>query len=58
MILIVGPGEGRSVVVDPHAGLVVVRAMPGELRDVGAYLGNAEDNLQRQVILEAKIIEV
>jgi MSHA biogenesis protein MshL len=58
LILIVGPGEGRSVVVDPHAGLVVVRAMPGELRDVEAYLGNAEENLQRQVILEAKIIEV
>jgi len=58
LILIIGPGEGRSVVVDPHAGLVVVRAMPGELRDVEAYLGNAEDNLQRQVILEAKIIEV
>jgi MSHA biogenesis protein MshL len=58
LIVIVGPGEGRSVVVDPHAGLVVVRAMPGELRDVGAYLSNAEENLQRQVILEAKIIEV
>jgi MSHA biogenesis protein MshL len=58
LILIIGPGEGRSVVVDPHAGLVVIRAMPGELRDVGAYLSNAEENLQRQVILEAKIIEV
>jgi len=58
LILIIGPSEGRSVVVDPHAGLVVVRAMPGELRDVEAYLSNAEENLQRQVILEAKIIEV
>ena len=55
---IVGGGEGRSVVVDPHAGLVIVRAMPGELRDVGAYLSDAQDSLQRQVILEAKIIEV
>lgn len=55
---IVGQGEGRSVVVDQHSGLVVVRAMPGELRDVGAYLDSAQESLQRQVILEAKIIEV
>jgi MSHA biogenesis protein MshL len=58
IVSIVGNGEGRSVVVDPHAGLVIVRGMPGELRDVGAYLANAQDSLQRQVILEAKIIEV
>ena len=55
---IVGSGEGRSVVVDRHAGLIIVRAMPGELRDVGDYLDNAQDSLQRQVILETKIIEV
>ncbi|MDH3534639.1 MAG: pilus (MSHA type) biogenesis protein MshL, partial [Gammaproteobacteria bacterium] len=55
---IVGDGEGRSIVVDRHSGLVIVRAMPGELRDVGAYLANAQDNMQRQVILEAKVIEV
>ncbi|NNE63724.1 MAG: pilus (MSHA type) biogenesis protein MshL, partial [Gammaproteobacteria bacterium] len=55
---IVGDGDGRSVVVDRHAGLIIVRAMPGELRDVAAYLENAQGSLQRQVILEAKIIEV
>ncbi len=55
---IVGGGANRSVVVDRHAGLIIVRAMPGELRDVGTYLENAQSSLQRQVILEAKIIEV
>ena len=55
---IVGKTDGRSVVVDSHAGLVIVRAMPGELRDVGEYLSSAQKSLQRQVILEAKIIEV
>jgi MSHA biogenesis protein MshL len=55
---IVGSGEGRSVIVDPQAGLVVVRAMPGELRDVRGYLSAAQNNLQRQVVLEAKILEV
>lgn len=58
LVSIVGDGQGRSVLVDRHAGLVIVRAMPGELRDVETYLKNAQDNLQRQVILEAKVIEV
>ena len=32
--------------------------MPGELRDVKTYLDHAQDSMQRQVILEAKVIEV
>ena len=58
LLMIIGEGKDRSVIVDPNSGLVVVRAMPGELRDVEDYLSHAQDNLQRQVILEAKIIEV
>mgnify|MGYP001052307606 CR=1 FL=1 len=58
IVSIVGNSKDRSVVIDPHAGLVIVRAMPGELRDVEEYLSSAQKNLQRQVILEAKIIEV
>ncbi|RLA12573.1 MAG: pilus (MSHA type) biogenesis protein MshL [Gammaproteobacteria bacterium] len=58
LIMIIGVEKGRSVIVDPNSGLVVVRAMPGELRDVEDYLSRAQENLQRQVILEAKIIEV
>lgn len=54
----VGDGDGRQVMVDAQAGLVVVRAMPGELREVREYLAEAQSNLQRQVILEAKILEV
>ncbi len=55
---LVGDGNGRSVVVNPQSGLVVVRAMPGELRDVRNFLKNAQKNLQRQVVIEAKVIEV
>ncbi len=58
LIMIIGAGKDRSVIVDPNSGLVVVRALPSELRDVEDYLSRAQDNLQRQVILEAKIIEV
>lgn len=51
-------GDGRSVVVSPQAGLVTVRAFPSEIRIIKDYLEQAEEQLQRQVILEAKIIEV
>ncbi len=58
LISIVGNGEGRSITVSPHAGIVVVRAMPQELREVEVFLRETQASLQRQVILEAKIIEV
>jgi MSHA biogenesis protein MshL len=58
LVKIVGNDEGRSVVAVANAGLVLVRAMPGELRDVEAFLEQSQINLQRQVILEAKILEV
>ncbi|MGI2039355.1 pilus (MSHA type) biogenesis protein MshL [Shewanella frigidimarina] len=51
-------GGGRQVVVTPQAGLVTVRAFPDELRQIRSFLQIAENHLQRQVILEAKIIEV
>ncbi len=55
---ILGSGEQRSVVVSPQAGLVTVRGMPDEIAAVKAFLQQSEVHLQRQVILEAKIIEV
>ncbi len=55
---IIGNGEGRSVVVSPQAGTVIVRAMPNEQREVENFLRVTQANLHRQVILEAKIIEV
>lgn len=55
---IIGTENGRSVVISPQSGLVVVRAIPNELRDVEHYLKAAQLISQRQVILEAKIIEV
>jgi len=48
----------RSVVVNRQSGVVVVRAMPGELRDVAEYLAKTEATVSRQVVLEAKIVEV
>lgn len=55
---IVVPDQGRRVVVNPQAGVVVVRAMPAELRSVDAYLRAIRSTVERQVMLEAKIIEI
>lgn len=54
----IAEGSGKSIVVSPQSGVVVVRAMPKELRDVVAYLKATQLSVERQVILEAKIIEV
>lgn len=51
-------GGGRQVVISPQAGLVTIRAYPSELRQVRTFINSAESHLQRQVILEAKILEV
>ena len=55
---IVGNEKGRSVVVSPMSGVIVVRAMPDELRNVTAYLKASQISIERQVILEAKIVDV
>lgn len=55
---IVGNKEGRSVVVSPQSGVIVVRAMWDEQKNVSAYLKAAQLAVDRQVILEAKILEV
>ena len=55
---IIGNAPGGSVVVTPQVGIIVVRAMPNGLQAVRAYLERAQLMLRRQVILEAKVIEV
>ncbi|HFE38159.1 MAG TPA: pilus (MSHA type) biogenesis protein MshL [Gammaproteobacteria bacterium] len=55
---IVGEAEGRKIIVTPQSGIVVVRAMPAELRAVDEYLKATQRIIHRQVILETKILEV
>ena len=55
---IVGTEAGRNVVVSPQSGVIVVRGMPDELRGVAQYLEASQLSVERQVILEAKILEV
>lgn len=55
---IVGAEAGRSVVISPQAGVIVVRAYPSELRGVTDFLKAMQVVVERQVMLEAKIIDV
>ncbi|MFL0796720.1 MAG: pilus (MSHA type) biogenesis protein MshL [Cellvibrionaceae bacterium] len=50
--------DGRKVIVSPQAGMVVIKAMPNELASVREFLERSELSVQRQVILETKILEV
>jgi MSHA biogenesis protein MshL len=55
---ILGTNEGRQIVVNAQSGVVFARGMPEELRAVADYLQRIHSASKRQVVLEAKIIEV
>ncbi|MEH8198741.1 pilus (MSHA type) biogenesis protein MshL [Aeromonas allosaccharophila] len=55
---LIGSGDGRAVITSPQAGLVTIRAYPKELKAVREFLSQSESHLKRQVVLEARIIEV
>lgn len=55
---IVGNENGRKIVMNPGAGMVIVRADSRQLKQVGEYLDSLESTMIRQVIIEAKILEV
>ena len=55
---LIGSKDDRVVVTNAQAGLVTVRATPDELGLVEDFLRQAERQLKRQVVLEARIIEV
>ena len=51
-------GESGSVVVSPQSGIIIVKAAPASLYMVEKYLKTSELVSARQVMLEAKILEV
>jgi MSHA biogenesis protein MshL len=50
--------DGRNILISPQAGLVTVRAYPDELKTIRSFLAETEQNLTRQVVIEARILEV
>ena len=55
---IVGAQDGRAVIINPASGVIVVKAFPADLRAVENYLKLTQLIVERQVMLEAKILEV
>ena len=58
LVAIIGDAPGKRVVVSPQVGLILVEAYSSELRSVEMFLKSAEDALLKQVVIEAKILEV
>jgi MSHA biogenesis protein MshL len=55
---IVGNADGRKVVINSQSGIVVVSGLPREIRQVEAYLRATQVVVDREVMLEAKILDV
>jgi MSHA biogenesis protein MshL len=47
-----------SVTINQQSGVVVARAKPMQLHEIENFLGTMQNQIARQVILEAKIVEV
>jgi MSHA biogenesis protein MshL len=47
-----------KIIVNQQAGMVIVTAMPGKLESVPSFLNKAQLSLNKQVIIEAKILEI
>jgi len=54
----VGDAAGHSVVINGQSGIIAVRATPRELRDITLFLEKLQNVSTRQVVLEARIVEV
>lgn len=55
---IIGTGDGRRVTINTQSGIVAVRAYPKELDNVYRFINQMQSSINRQVILEARILEV
>jgi len=55
---IVGTDANRKVIVNPLSGVVAVRGFPNDIRNAENYLRMTQLIIERQVMIEAKIIEV
>ncbi|PPD49956.1 MAG: MSHA biogenesis protein MshL [Methylobacter sp.] len=47
-----------TIVINKQSGVVIARAKPMQLREIENFLATTQNQISRQVILEAKIIEV
>jgi len=50
--------DGRRLIINPIAGTITVSAFTGSLEQVETFIRTFESSIQRQVLIEAKIVEV
>lgn len=50
--------KDATVVINRQSGVVIARAKPMQLREIENFLATTQNQISRQVILEAKILEV
>jgi MSHA biogenesis protein MshL len=50
--------DGRRLIINPMAGTITVSAFPAQLEQVEVSIRTFESSIQRQVLIEAKIVEV
>jgi MSHA biogenesis protein MshL len=50
--------DGRRLIVNPMAGTITVTALPAQLQQIDTFIDTFEASIQRQVLIEAKIVEV
>ena len=55
---LIGTEDGRNVIVSPQAGLITIKALPNEIKAIESFIEQSQEHLRRQVIIEAKILEV
>jgi len=49
---------GRRLLVNPQAGLIMIHAEAEKLNEAANYIDAVEGSVQRQVLIEAKVVEV
>lgn len=55
---IIGKKDGRGITLNQQSGVIIARALPGELRIIETFLQQIQSSITRQVILETKLLEV
>jgi len=55
---LVNSKTGSKVVINKQTGIVVVRANPPQIREVEKLIASTQNQIGRQVVIEAKILEI
>ncbi|PCJ49050.1 MAG: pilus (MSHA type) biogenesis protein MshL [Gammaproteobacteria bacterium] len=56
--LLIADNPKARVMASPQTSMVIVRALPAEIRIISSYLKKVQNVMHRQVLLEARILEV